>query len=157
MNGRPSRPMSLREIRQALRRAGDDRDARILRWFFKTGPGEYGERDVFVGVRVPKIRALLRAAGDVPLATAQLLLRSRIHEERLFALLALVRAFQRGDQATRSRIYRLYLAATRYINNWASRSATSCALATNRARASGLRSARAVALPRRGGRRSIGP
>jgi 3-methyladenine DNA glycosylase AlkD len=67
---------------------------------------------------VPNIRALLRTAGDIPPATAQALLRSRIHEERLFALLALVRAFECGEHATRSRIYRLYLASTRHINNW---------------------------------------
>jgi hypothetical protein len=80
--------MSLRDIRQALRRAGNARDARILKRFFKTGPGEYGEGDAFLGIRVPKIRALVRAVGDVPVATARALLRSRIHEERLFALLA---------------------------------------------------------------------
>jgi len=110
--------MSLREIRQALRRVGNARDAKIFQSFFKTGPGEYGEGDVFIGVRVPKIRALVRAAGDVPLVTVRALLRSRIHEERLFALLVLVRAVQRGDEAARGRIYRLYLASTRHINNW---------------------------------------
>jgi 3-methyladenine DNA glycosylase AlkD len=111
-------PLTATAIRRELRALANERDARILRWFFKTGPGEYGDGDRFIGVRVPQLRALVRAAGDVSLETAEALLCSPVHEERLFALLALVRAFDRGDDLMRERIYKLYLANTCYINNW---------------------------------------
>lgn len=116
MNG--NRPASASAIRRELRQLGDARVAAFLQHFFKTGPDGYGSGDVFLGVRVPQIRRLLAAIGDVPIATAQRLLRSRVHEERLFALLAWRRTFARGDPADRARIYRLYLVNTRYINNW---------------------------------------
>jgi 3-methyladenine DNA glycosylase AlkD len=68
---------------------------------------------------VPRVRAVCRAAGDaVPLREAAALLRSKVHEERLLALLLLVDAFGRGDEATRRAIYELYLASTGFINNW---------------------------------------
>ena len=86
--------------------------------FFKTGPGEYGEGDKFLGLSLPAIRAAARTYKDLPLATTIALLRSPWHEERLLALIILVKQYERGTDAQRGAIHRAYLANTRYINNW---------------------------------------
>jgi len=86
--------------------------------FFKTGPGEYGEGDEFLGVMVPQSRAIARRFGDLPLADVRRLLRSRIHEERLVALLILVDRFRKGGPEDRREVYDLYLRNTSHINNW---------------------------------------
>ena len=110
--------MRATQIRARLRRLARPESVQILQRFFKTGPGEYGEGDVFVGVTLPELRALCRECRGAPLAEVTRLLRSRVHEERLLALLILVDAFRRGTPAERRRIYTLYLANTRFINNW---------------------------------------
>ena len=110
--------MTARELKARLAADADAARVPVLQRFFKTGPGEYAEGDVFIGVTVPQVRAVVRAAGEVPLAEAARLLRSRVHEERLLALLLLVRRFERGDDAERRAIYDLYLASTAFINNW---------------------------------------
>jgi 3-methyladenine DNA glycosylase AlkD len=107
-----------REVRARVRAAADPRSVAILQRFFKTGPGEYGEGDVFIGVRVPALRAICRHCANLPLSRIRSLLRSRIHEERALALMLLVEAFRRADEAGRTRIYRMYLDSTAYINNW---------------------------------------
>ena len=106
------------EISARLRLLGDPEKARILQGFFKTGPGEYAEGDRFLGIKVPQVRLLLREYRGLTPTDALPLLASPIHEERLFALLALVRCFEKGDQSTREQIYTLYLANTGRINNW---------------------------------------
>ncbi|MCU7905536.1 MAG: DNA alkylation repair protein [Candidatus Thiodiazotropha sp. (ex Epidulcina cf. delphinae)] len=86
--------------------------------FFKTGKGEYGEGDRFLGIRVPILRQQAKRHQEMPLAEIRRLLKSRFHEERLCALLLLVRKFARGDEKERRAIYQLYMDSTRYINNW---------------------------------------
>lgn len=86
--------------------------------FFKCGPGEYGEGDVFIAVTVPAQRAIARQFRDLPLAEVDRLLTSRIHEERLTALIILVDQFTRGDERCRRRIFALYMKRLRFINNW---------------------------------------
>jgi 3-methyladenine DNA glycosylase AlkD len=94
-------------------------DAAVLQRFFKTGPGEYGEGDVFLGVRVPAIRALVRETrGRVGRSAAYALLDSPLHEARMLGLLILVDRFHRGDEEERRSIYDAYLGATARINNW---------------------------------------
>jgi 3-methyladenine DNA glycosylase AlkD len=105
-------------IRRDLRRHASRAKATILQRFFKTGPGEYGEGDVFIGVQVPDIRRTIKPYEDAPLPVATRLLRSRVHEERLLALLLLVRRFSRAGEAEQRKIYDLYLENTRHINNW---------------------------------------
>lgn len=105
-------------IRQRLRDLADPARVPILQSFFKTGEGDYAAGDVFIGVRVPQLRDVCRECRGAGIDEAAALLRSRIHEERLLALLLLVDAFQRGDEDTRRGIYDFYLANTRYINNW---------------------------------------
>jgi 3-methyladenine DNA glycosylase AlkD len=107
-----------RAIRARLRTAADPSSVPILQRFFKTGPGQYGEGDVFVGIRVPVLRAICRECAGIHVRDVKSLLRSKVHEERLLALLLLVDAFDRADVRDRRRIYQLYLANTAYINNW---------------------------------------
>ena len=92
--------------------------ARICRSFFKTGPGEYGAGDQFIGLTVPALRQLAQQYRQLSLRETKQLLRSPIHEERLLALLILVGAYGVGDAAAQERIYKIYLRSTRSINNW---------------------------------------
>jgi 3-methyladenine DNA glycosylase AlkD len=105
-------------IRRTLRGSADAQDAAFLLRYFKTGPGEYGEGDRFLGVRVPQVRRLSRACRDLPHGRVIELLRSPWHEERLLALLIFVEQYRRGTSARRAAIHRAYLANTSRINNW---------------------------------------
>jgi 3-methyladenine DNA glycosylase AlkD len=105
-------------IRRRLRELADPDDAAFLQRFFKTGPGQYGEGDRFLGIRVPVLRGLARDYRDISHTAALELLRSRWHEERLLALIILVNSYSAGDAAMREEIYRSYLAHTAFINNW---------------------------------------
>ena len=86
--------------------------------FFKTGNGEYGEGDKFLGIRVPVLREQAKKFQDIALKETQYLLRSAFHEERLCALLLLVRKFTKGDEEERAAIFKLYVDNIKYINNW---------------------------------------
>ena len=110
--------MTVQNIQKRLKKLGNKKHAAISQRFFKTGPGEYGEGDVFIGIRVPVLRKLIGEYSDVSVEDAAILLRSKIHEERLLALLLLVRLFATGDDATRNTIYEKYLANTAFVNNW---------------------------------------
>jgi 3-methyladenine DNA glycosylase AlkD len=107
-----------RTLRTQLRALARPRDAAVLRRFFKTGKGEYGEGDVFIGVRLPELRMLCRDSRGISVSEISQLLRSRLHEERLLALLLLVDAFHRSGVTEQRKIYNLYLASTAFINNW---------------------------------------
>jgi len=110
--------MKAQEIKKKLESLGSREQAEVSRWFFKTGPGEYGAGDVFIGIKVPVLRKLAKAFADLPLKEAATLLNSEIHEARLLALLILVRMFERGDDSIRQQIYTLYLRSTSSVNNW---------------------------------------
>jgi len=105
-------------IRRRLRKLANPEDARILQRFFKTAAGEYGEGDLFIGIKVPPLRKVAIEFQDATLPTLKQLLRSKIHEERTLALMILVRQFARGDEQLRERIYAFYLAHVPFINNW---------------------------------------
>ena len=109
---------SARTAQQRLRSLADPAVAAVSARFFKTGPGEYGEGDVFLGVRVPVIRKVAKEFNGLPISEAESLLHSEFHEERLLALVIMVSHFEKGDDATRKRVYDLYLSNARYINNW---------------------------------------
>jgi hypothetical protein len=106
------------EIQNQLVSLSNNEDGLFLQRYFKTGPGQYGEGDSFRGIRVPELRRLAKAHQEIALAQAELLLHSGYHEDRLLALMILVRKYARADGSSRSAIYELYLSNTKFINNW---------------------------------------
>jgi 3-methyladenine DNA glycosylase AlkD len=112
-------PLKAAAVRRALRAGASPARAAAVARFFKTGAGEYGEGDRFIGVTVPAQRTIARRFRDLPLEEADALLQSPIHEDRSTALLILVGQFTRpGDVRLRERIFRLYMKRLRFINNW---------------------------------------
>ena len=113
-------------VRAALTALGNPEDAVFLQRFFKTGPGEYGEGDVFIGVRAPATRTVVKTFASLPLGEVTVLLDSEVHEHRLAGLLILVARFERAsrprtrDEDARTRCSEFYLAAVRRgrVNNW---------------------------------------
>ncbi|HET8773564.1 MAG TPA: DNA alkylation repair protein [Thermoanaerobaculia bacterium] len=101
-----------------MRAAANPDQARVAQSFFKTGPGQYGEGDRFLGIRVPVLRTFVRKYHALPLADVEKLLQSPWHEERLVALLLLVRRYERGGDAERDAVYALYFRRMACINNW---------------------------------------
>jgi 3-methyladenine DNA glycosylase AlkD len=111
--------MSIHEqVKAELEKLSDPEHAMKLQGFFKTGEGEYGEGDFFLGVRVPDQRRIAKKYRNIPLTDVLELLQSRIHEHRLTALFILTEQFNKGDEEARRRIIDLYLSNTAYVNNW---------------------------------------
>ena len=110
--------MTIQKIKKRLAQLANKEKAEILQQFFKTGPGEYGEGDVFIGVKVPDLRKVAKDFRDIAIKDVSILLESAIHEERLLALLILVSKYVKGNETTKKEIYKLYLNKTKYINNW---------------------------------------
>lgn len=110
--------LNLNQVRKELKKYAGRERAQISQCFFKTGPGEYGEGDLFIGVKVPDIRRIAKQSRDLTLEETCELLKSTVHEERLLALLILVLKYGKGDEQKKKKIYRLYLKNTRHINNW---------------------------------------
>lgn len=110
--------MNIEEIRRELSLHASAEKAGILQRFFKTGPGQYGEGDKFLGIQVPVLRKLAKKYQDISVEGAEGLLHSAIHEERLLALLILTLQYRRGDEPEKQTIYSLYLKNTTFINNW---------------------------------------
>lgn len=108
----------LSAIRLALRGYATPERAKVSQRFFKTGPGQYGEGDVFLGLTAPDARKVAKTYKDLSFEDILDLLHSKFHEERLVALLILVNRFNKGDEEARRYIFELYLSNTAYINNW---------------------------------------
>lgn len=103
---------------QQLSAYATPQQAKILSSFFKTGPGQYGENDVFIGVKVPQIRHVAKQTADISLEDIMPLLRSAIHEERFLALLLLIRKFEQASTSRQETVINTYLSHTDYVNNW---------------------------------------
>ncbi|MDP2962296.1 MAG: DNA alkylation repair protein [Sulfurimicrobium sp.] len=113
-----NRATSLPEIQSRLRSLASPETARVLQGFFKTGPGQYGEGDEFLGIKVPMVRAVAKEFPVVNLDIALELLHSRFHEERLLAVLLLMRLFSAATAPERHSVFQAYLAHSAWINNW---------------------------------------
>lgn len=104
-------------VEKDLRRIGNAERAKNLAWFFKTGPGEYGAGDTFIGITVPEQRKIAKQYKNLPLPELKKLLQSPVHECRFTALEILVMQYEQ-NLAPQDKIFRFYLASTQYINNW---------------------------------------
>jgi 3-methyladenine DNA glycosylase AlkD len=110
--------ITLNDLQKAVRALGRPARAAILSRFFKTGPGEYGEGDRFLGLTVPQVRSLVRRFHPAPFPAIASILRSPFHEERLLGLLLLVERYRKGSDADRGAAYRLYLRSFSRVDNW---------------------------------------
>ncbi len=110
--------MMLSRLQRQLRNLANTAVAEQSLRFFKTGKGEYGEGDKFLGVRVPTLRAIAKEHKDLPIEDILHVLTSPYHEERLLALILLVNRFEKPGHEDRQGIYNLYLENTDYINSW---------------------------------------
>jgi 3-methyladenine DNA glycosylase AlkD len=109
----------MESVKKSLMEFADPNKAKILQRFFKTGKGQYGEGDIFLGVSVPNTRKVAKnAPKGLSLTNIRSLLESKIHEERLAALLILVDKFEKADENNKNIIYKFYLANAKNVNNW---------------------------------------
>lgn len=110
--------MSLTEIRKAILKQKNPAQALVLQRFFKTGKGEYGEGDIFYGIKVPEQRTIAKQFKDLALDDVKTLILSKVHEERLIAAFILVDQFKSGDEKKKKIIFDFYLRNRKGINNW---------------------------------------
>ena len=109
---------NLSQLKSKLKKLADSKRAEVLRWFFKTGKGEYGAGDIFLGIKVPAQRKVARENENLSLVALQKLLNSKIHEYRLIALLILISQYKKADSQSKKKIVEFYLKNTENINNW---------------------------------------
>lgn len=112
--------MNAKEISGKIRALADSERAKHMQLYFKTGPGEYGEGQQFLGITTPQLRNVVKKSfRDTSHAEVQRLLESPWHEERAAALQIWNEQFSRGDEALRQNIFDSYLASTNHIDSWA--------------------------------------
>jgi 3-methyladenine DNA glycosylase AlkD len=111
--------MKAADVRKELKSMADPDKVAILQRFFKTGPGHYGEGDIFIGVMVPQSRQIAKKFSQLPLGEVRTLLYSRIHEERLVALLILAWRYSGASSSMeKEEIAKFYLDHIKQVNNW---------------------------------------
>ena len=110
--------MRINNLKKELKKKANPEKSKTLARFFKTGRGEYGEEDVFLGIPVPEIRKSISKFTDVSLKETEKMLESEIHEERLAGLLILVSQYEKGNDGTKKKIYEFCLKNVKRINNW---------------------------------------
>ncbi len=110
--------MKLKNLRKVIRDSANEKHAKTMQWFFKTGKGEYGEGDKFVGIKVPVQRQIAKKFLDLENEDLKILLNSKIHEEKLIALLILVDNYQKANDKGKEKVYKFYLRNSNKINNW---------------------------------------
>jgi len=110
--------MTHQDLMVDLQKLADTEKAAFFPKFFKTGPGQYGEGDQFIGVSVPHQRIIAKKYKELPLNEIQKLLYSPIHEHRLTALLILVNQFEKADEKEQKKICDFYLKHKNQVNNW---------------------------------------
>lgn len=106
------------DVKKELKRFANPKQAKLLQRFFKTGPGEYGEGDVFFGIKVRVQRKVAKKFKGLGLKDIQELLNSKVHEHRMVALFILIDKYKKGDGKEKKQIFNLYLKNTHNINNW---------------------------------------
>jgi 3-methyladenine DNA glycosylase AlkD len=108
----------LNQIKKELQHLADPDRAKILQRFFKTGKGEYGEGDIFLGITVPEQRKVAKKYQALSLKQLQALISSKYHEHRLISLMILDIKYSKSDETEKKVIVDFYLKNTKHINNW---------------------------------------
>ena len=109
----------LMQVRKEVLKLKDPARAEALQRFFKTGPGEYGEGDIFYGLTTPQLRVLAKKFSDLSLPDISTLLKSKVHEERSLALAILVEQFRKAkDAKLQEKIFKFYIKHSKNANNW---------------------------------------
>jgi len=107
------------KAREEIRALANKEIAKHSLRFFKTGKGEYGYSDIFLGVRAPKIRLIAKKHIDISIADMKMLIQSKYHEERFLGLIILVNKYSKSkDKKTINQLYKIYISSFKYINNW---------------------------------------
>ncbi len=110
--------MKYGDVQKELKKYSSKKRKKNNEWYFKTGPGDYGYGDVFIGLAMPDIRNVSKKFQSLTLVEIEKLLSSKIHEERMCALIILSYQFEKSDEKIQKKIYSFYLENTKYINNW---------------------------------------
>ena len=110
--------MSINKLREKIKRVSNKKHAEAMLWFFKTGKGEYGEGDIFAGIKVPVQRKIAKEFLNLNFTELKELLKSKVHEERLIALLILVEKYEKGVEKEKNKTFRFYINNRKGINNW---------------------------------------
>lgn len=105
-------------IKKEIQKKSNPLRAEVSARFFKTKPGQYGAGDIFIGLTMPDCRIIAKKYSSLNLIEIKKLLASKIHEERLIALLILVTQYQHGNEVDKTKIFKFYLSHTKFINNW---------------------------------------
>src|SRR5690242_257615 len=108
----------LKALQDDLQLQASPTKATLLQKYFKTGAGEYGEGDIFIGLTVPQSKMIAKKYKTLELKDIEVLLTSKVHEERFIALVILKEQFKKADEVVKKSLFNFYLAHTKYINNW---------------------------------------
>ena len=108
----------LNELRKKIKSLARADIAKTMQWFFKTGKGDYGEGDIFIGLKVPTQRKIAREFKDLTLSDLKELLKSDIHEERLISLFILIDKYEKGNENEKETIFKFYIKHRKGVNNW---------------------------------------
>jgi 3-methyladenine DNA glycosylase AlkD len=111
-------PGKLDQLKADMRRIASPEKARVLSRFFKTGRGEYGEGDAFLGIMVPDQRSIAKKYADLSMNDLRKLISGSMHEERLVCLFILINRYKKADSHGKKEVVGFYLGNLRYINNW---------------------------------------
>ena len=110
--------MNLKEFKKRIKKESSKQQAESLQWFFKTGSGEYGEGDVFAGIKMPVQRKIAKEFKNLKYDDIKELLCSIIHEERMIGLLILQGKYENGDENEEEKVFKFYIRHRKGINNW---------------------------------------
>lgn len=109
---------NLNNLKKDLQKLANPQQAQILQRFFKTGPGEYGEGDVFLGINVPDQRKVAKKYVGISLDALKKLVNSKIHEHRLTGFMLLDYKYQQADQRAKKKLFNFYIKNRAGANNW---------------------------------------
>ncbi|MFA5033094.1 MAG: DNA alkylation repair protein [bacterium] len=108
----------LKNFKSELAQNASKEKALIYQRFFKTGKGEYGEGDIFLGITVPEQKKIAKKYAELSMQDLQNLIKSKIHEERQICLQILILKYKKADSKQQKEIYNFYIKNTKQINNW---------------------------------------